>query len=38
MVDHAKVYTTEMLEGIQTSCGLRVTELLDAFDYVSDIL
>ena len=38
MVDHAKVSTIEMPEGIKTSCSLRIIELLDAFDHLSDIL
>jgi len=37
MVDHAKTFATEMLEGIKTLCGRRVIECLDAFDYVPDV-
>jgi len=36
MVDHAKIFATEMLEGM-TLCSRHVIECLSAFNYVPDV-
>ena len=37
IADHAEKFTAEVLKGFKALCGRRVTEFLDAYDYIPEV-